>query len=138
MEELKSTRGKMQFSHEGYIYTFDQLSADQSKKFWRSQLKNECKARLHMTADSNEVVTQMNQNTRGSDAAQLQAAMIMTGMKRRATESTEIPSVILNTALQGTSFAVQAELLKKDAVHKVIQRSRNAIVGAPLQLVDRA
>jgi len=121
MEELKSTRGKMQFLHE--IYVFDRLSADWPKKFWSCQLKTECKARLHMTADSSEVVVQMNQHTHGSDAVQLQAA-VMTGMKRRAAESTEIPSVILNTALQGTSSAVQAKLPRKDAVRKLIQRSR--------------
>ena len=124
MEELKSTRGKTQFSHESYIYVVDRLSADRSKKIWWCQLKNECKARLHTTADSSEVLAQINQHTHESDAAQLQAAVIMTGMKRRAAESTEILSVILNTALQGTSSAVQAKLPRKDAVRKLIQRSR--------------
>jgi len=66
MEELKSKCGKMQFSHEGCIYLFDRSSADRSKKYWRRQLKNECKVRFPTTADSNEVVTQMNQHTQGS------------------------------------------------------------------------
>jgi len=42
MEELKSKCGNM---HEGCIYLFDRSSADRSKKYWRCQLKNECKAR---------------------------------------------------------------------------------------------
>src|SRR6218665_1625069 len=58
MEELKSRRGKMQFSH-GYIYVFDRSSEDKCKMCWRCQLTNECKARLHTAANFNEVVTQI-------------------------------------------------------------------------------
>jgi hypothetical protein len=124
--------------HEGYLYVFDKFSADHSKKFWRCELKNECKVRLHTTADNDRVLKQINQHSHGSDAAQLRAAIILTGIKRRATETTEIPSVILNSALQGTSTAVQAKMPKKDAIRKVIQRSRNDNRAAPPQPANRA
>ena len=97
MENVPSKRGKEKLIHEGYSYVFDKFSADHSKKFWRCELKNECKARLHTNVDNDRVLMQMNQHSHGSDAAQLRAAMIMTGIKRRATETTEIPSVILNS-----------------------------------------
>ena len=80
----------------------------------------------------------MNQHSHGSDAAQLRTAMILTGIKRRAIDTTEIPSVILNSALQGTSTAVQAKMPKKDAIRKVIQRLRKHNQAAPPQPVDRA
>ena len=138
MENVQSKRGKEKFMHEGYLYVFDKFSADHSKKFWRCELKNECKVRLHTTADNDRVLMQMNQHSHGSDAAQLRAAMILTGIKRRAIETTEIPSVILNSALQGTSTAIQAKMPKKDAIRKVIQRSRNDNRAAPPQPADRA
>ncbi|KAF0987016.1 hypothetical protein HZS_4716, partial [Henneguya salminicola] len=64
----------------------------------------------------------MNQHSHGSDAVPLQVAKIMGGIKRRATETTQIPSVILNGALQQTSTAVLAKMPNKDAIRKVIQR----------------
>ncbi|KAF0991735.1 hypothetical protein HZS_7481 [Henneguya salminicola] len=62
----------------------------------------------------------------------------MSGIKRRATETTEISSVILNGALQQTSTAVQAKMPNKDAIRKIIQRRRNENQAAPPQPVDRA
>ncbi|KAF0992897.1 hypothetical protein HZS_4698 [Henneguya salminicola] len=66
---------------------------------------------------------QMNQHSHGSDAAQLRVSMVMSGIERRAKETTEIPSVILNAALQQTSTAVQAKMPNKDAIRKVIRAS---------------
>ncbi|KAF0985839.1 hypothetical protein HZS_676 [Henneguya salminicola] len=43
---------------------------------------------------------------------------------KKATETTKIPSVILNGALQQTSTAVQAKMANKDAICKVIQRRK--------------
>ncbi|KAF0985637.1 hypothetical protein HZS_4142, partial [Henneguya salminicola] len=120
-----------------HFYVFDKLSADRSKKFWRCELKNECKARLHTTV-TNMVLVQITQHSHGSDAAQLQVAKLKAGIKRRATETTEIPSVILNGALQQASTAVQATMPNKDAIRKVIQRRRNESQEAPPQPPDRA
>ncbi|KAF0985913.1 hypothetical protein HZS_625, partial [Henneguya salminicola] len=92
MNNVHSKRGKEKLNHEGHFYVFDKLSADRSK--------------------------QMNQHSCGSDAAQLQVAMVTSGIKRRATETTEIPSVILNGALQQTSTTVQAKMPNKDAIRK--------------------
>ncbi|KAF0989022.1 hypothetical protein HZS_4539, partial [Henneguya salminicola] len=47
------------------------------------------------------------------------------GIKRSATTITEIPSVILNGALQQTSTAVKAKMPNKDAFRKVIQRRQS-------------
>ncbi|KAF0985730.1 hypothetical protein HZS_2520, partial [Henneguya salminicola] len=138
MENVQSKRGKEKLNYEGHFYVFDKLSADRSKKFWRCELKNECKARL-LTTGTNMVLVQMNQHSHGSDAAQLQVAKLMGRIKRRATETTEIPSVILNCALQQASAAaVQAKMPNKDAIRKVIQRRRNESHAAPPQSTDRA
>ncbi|KAF1745593.1 hypothetical protein MXB_3010 [Myxobolus squamalis] len=62
----------------------------------------------------------------------------MDGIKRRATKTTEIQSVILNGDLQQTSTAVQAKMPNKDASRKVIQQIRNENQAAPSQPTDRA
>lgn len=120
METVPSKRGTSKFLHEGYFYVLDRFSADHSKKFWRCELKNECKARLHTTIDNEQILLQMNDHNHGSDAAKTEADKIMAGIKRKATQTAEIPSVILNTALQGTSSPIQAKIPNKDAVRKVI------------------
>ena len=49
------------------------------------ELKNECKARLHTDAINNEVILlQLHQHSHGSDVAQLQAASIMTKIKKQS------------------------------------------------------
>ncbi|KAF0992297.1 hypothetical protein HZS_1559 [Henneguya salminicola] len=133
----RSKRGKEKLNHEGHFYPFDQIGADRSKKFWRCELKNECKVCLHTTVN-NLVRMQINQHSPGSDAAQLQVAKIMGGIKRRATGTTQIPSVILNAALQKTSTAVQAKIPNKDAIRKVIQQRKNKNKAEPPQPTDRA
>ncbi|KAF0992806.1 hypothetical protein HZS_2117 [Henneguya salminicola] len=66
--QLLSKRGREKLNHEAHFYVFDKLRADRSVKFWRWELKNECKARLH-TNVNNLVLMQMNQHSHGSDAA---------------------------------------------------------------------
>ncbi|KAF0985946.1 hypothetical protein HZS_6275 [Henneguya salminicola] len=81
---------------------------------------------------------QMDQHSHRSKAAQLQVAMVMSGIKRRALDTTQISSVILNGALQQTSTAVHAKMPNKDAIRIVIQRRRNNSQAAPPQPLDRA
>lgn len=68
METVFSKRGNYKFLHEEYCYVFDRFSADQSKKFWRCELENECKVRIHTTTDNELVLMQMNQPNHGIDA----------------------------------------------------------------------
>ena len=73
METVQSKRGKDKFLHEGYLYVFDRFSAERSKKFWRGEQKDECKARLHTILDNEQVLVQ---KTHESDAAELQTTTI--------------------------------------------------------------
>lgn len=138
MEEVASKRGKPKCMYEGFIYIFDKLSANGNKKFWRCEFKNECKARLHTTLDHSRVIDVRNQHSHGSDAAHLATAKILQTIKLRAENTVEIPSVIINSALQGTSAAIQAQIPNRDAVRKIIQRRRNELNAAPPQPSSRA
>jgi hypothetical protein len=138
METVKSKRDKDKLVHEGYVYVFDKFSRDTSKKFWRCEQKKDCKARIHTAVDEDRVLQLMNQHSHGSDASQIGADKIVQGIKRRATETAENPSVLLNCALKDTTPAVLAKMPKKDAVRKLIQRRRNKTLQFPSQPTDRA
>lgn len=72
MDNVKTKWGKEKFSHDGFLYVFDKMSVDRSKKFWRRELKNECKARLHTCGDNdtNGTVTLVNEHSHGGDGGQ--------------------------------------------------------------------
>ncbi|KAF0992068.1 hypothetical protein HZS_212 [Henneguya salminicola] len=133
MENVQSKRGKEKLNHEGHFYVFYKLSADRFKRLWLCEVKNECKARLHTTMN-NLVRMQMNTHRNGIDAAQL----VRSEINRNGTETTEIPSVNLNGALQQTSTAVQAKMPNIDGCRKVILLRRNENQAAPPQPADRA
>lgn len=133
----ESKRGKNKLLHEGFLFTFDKLSKDHSKKFWRCELKNICKARLHTTND-NVIINEVNQHCHGNDAAKNQISKIVANIKRKATSTSEVPSVILNDVLKDTSVAILGKMPNKDAIRKVVQRCRNEENAPPPQPTDRA
>lgn len=133
MAAILSKRDRVKLAHEGYMYCFVALSADGTKKFWRcdKRVSDECPARLHTSSATDEVITILNSHTHGSDVADVQASVLKTSIKRRAQETAEIPSVILNEMYQGTALAVMGKLGTKDASRKMIQRKRKTVGAAP-------
>jgi hypothetical protein len=139
MDNIKSKRGREKITHDGHMFCFDKVSGDGTKYFWRCDKRDShrCKARLHTDAVSSEVIAVINDHTDGSNAGGVEAARIVSVMKRRAEDSQEIPSVIVNNALQGASLAVRGQMPKKDAAKLMIRRTRNLVNVAPPQPVDR-
>ena len=88
--------------------------------------------------DNDTVVKTMNEHNHGSDAAAVAVQKIVTGIKRVATETAEIPSVIVNRCLEGIAGDVLAKMPNKEASRKLIQRHRNVTTALPSQPVDRA
>ena len=52
---VKTQRDKEKFIENGHMYTFDRYSADMTKKFWRCQEKDFCRARIHTDLQTNQV-----------------------------------------------------------------------------------
>lgn len=89
---------------EEYPYIFDKFSADHSRKFWRCEEKNECKARLHMNVANDHVIKQFHEQNRGSDVVQTEVTKIVDRVRRHAGKITEIPSPLINDVLQGSAI----------------------------------
>ncbi|KAF1744279.1 hypothetical protein MXB_1828 [Myxobolus squamalis] len=122
---------KLKLEHDRHLLVFDRFSADLSIKFWRCELKNECKVRIHTQKDDSHVVNH------GSNVAKFEVDKIRMTFRNRAVENTEIPSMLLNHAIQDASVAIQGKLLTKDIVRKMVQRVRNQTRAAPSQPADR-
>lgn len=137
MDLVKTKRGRTKLVHEGYMFVFDKCSRDDSTNFWRCEFKKDCKVRVHSLVATGEVVKQINEHSHGSDAAQVGASSIITQIKARALDTTEIPSVVFNESLQNSTSAVQGKIPNKDAIRKVIQRVRNDNSAAPPLPLDR-
>lgn len=128
--EILSKREKPKFSQDGYLYVFDKFSKkDPTLMFWRCELKNECKGRIHTM--NNEVVKVVNEHSHGPSAVGVEVAAIKTNVKRKAEETLEVPSTVVNGCIDEISQAAQASLPNSEALKKLVRRKRNLIKSAP-------
>ena len=136
--ETKSKRDRVKYEHEGHLFCFAKFNSDMSVKFWRCDKRDsdDCKARLHTSSETGEVIKLISVHTHGSDAAGVAASKIRTAIKRRAEETLEAPSTIVNQALEGAPIAVQGKIGNADALKKIIQRKRVVVQAAPAQPAD--
>ena len=75
---------------------------------WRYLLKNECKERIH--TKNNGVVKKVNEHCHGASAADVEDACIKKSLKRKAEETLEVPSTIINGCIENGSQAAQGPL----------------------------
>ncbi|KAF1741111.1 hypothetical protein MXB_1811 [Myxobolus squamalis] len=87
---VNSKRGEGKFMHNGYSYIYDRKSSDGTKKFWRYELKNECKARIHTNMDETSVFKMINNHSHGSDPSKIAVDIIRANIREQALQTTEI------------------------------------------------
>jgi len=99
MDENLSKREKPKFSQDGYLYVCDKCSrSGQSLLFWRCELKNECKGRVH--TKNNEAAKKVNEHCHCASAVDVGVACIKTCLKRKAEGTPEAPSTIINGCIE--------------------------------------
>jgi len=104
---IESTHERDVLVNNGYMYLFDELSSDGKRRFWRCRNKNECKARVHTTVDDIEIIKSINEHTHDSEAAKIEGNVAVNSIKRRAAETTESTSNVINECLAGLSEAAK-------------------------------
>ena len=81
---------KTKYAHDGFLYVFDKLTTDGSRKMWRCEEKNHgCKTRLHTDSVNNNVIQVRGDHIHGSNAAKVEVAMAVNMKKRRAEDTQE-------------------------------------------------
>lgn len=97
-ESVLSIRNQPKVTDSGHAYTFDKRSADGTLRFYRCDKRyDDCPARIHVSAESGEVVRRVHDHNHGSDAARIEAAKVVVGLKRRCEENQELPRQLVAT-----------------------------------------
>lgn len=126
----ESIRGREKKAVGGFLYIFDRKSADAVTTFWRCERKSDgCKARLHVLGDG--TFTRMNRHVHKPNPCRVEAVRAITAMKRRAKDTDEGTSVIINTVTQDISEASHGALPKVSTIKKQIRRVRQREGKAP-------
>lgn len=128
--EITSQRNREKFYDDGFLYIFDNLSADEKTEFWRCEQKRHCKARVHIR--HREVVKTINSHNHEPSAAKIAADKIVTKIKKRAIQTQESTCQVINECTQNTDIACQGALPNQQALKKLIKRKRNEVYQAPL------
>ncbi|XP_010004373.1 PREDICTED: general transcription factor II-I-like [Chaetura pelagica] len=126
---VRSQRGRAKFVCDGYLYVFDRPSrAGDGVKFWRCEQKN-CKARIHTR--NGELIKMIHQHSHLPSPANVEVKKFLTGIKRRAEETLEGATEVINSCVSSLRSEVQAVIPKTEALRKTIQRARNQLEAAP-------
>uniref|UniRef100_A0A5S6QNC5 FLYWCH-type domain-containing protein n=1 Tax=Trichuris muris TaxID=70415 RepID=A0A5S6QNC5_TRIMR len=139
MARFISQRNREKFIYEGHMFTFEAFDRSRTIKFWRCDKRYAygCKARLHTSAETNEIIKEVNGHCHRSDAARIEVATVCATLKRRAAVTTETPEEILDEIYQGTSASIRERLPNNKAMRQIIRRRRTAAQTATPEPVDQ-
>ena len=128
--EFKSNKNGRKFGVDGYIYNFDKALVDGETLSWRCERKDICCARIHTRAGA--VVKTLGEHaTHDSDPAKIFIKQTVSGMKRRASETDEAPSQIMNASLREVPDLVLGMLPTAAALKKTIRYVRGEFTQEP-------
>jgi len=114
-ENSFSKRDKPKFSDDVYLYVYDKCSkSDPSLWFWRCELKNECKGRVH--TKNKQVVKEVNEHCHCASAVGIEVACIKTSLKRKAEETLEAPPTTIYGYIENCYQASQGSLPNSHAL----------------------
>ena len=135
MTDILSKRDREKFSHNGFLYVFDRESQSEvGVIFWRCERRRRCKARVHVKAG--EVIREINIHTHEASAVHLEVERVKTKIKKRAADTLETPSAIVNQSLTNVPQACLASIPKVTALRKIIKRKRTTLSCAPSNPTD--
>ena len=101
--------------------------------FWKCEQRGRCKGRIH--TKNNTVITEVNIHSHEPDAAIAQVVQVKTALIRRAEDTMEPPSVVINECISGISHSVQASMPRASSMKRSIRRKRKEI-SAPHPLIQ--
>ena len=128
--EFKSQKGGRKFAHQGFIYNYDNASTDLKTLHWRCELKDLCKARIHI--QDGVVVKFLNAHAHEANPAKILVKQaVCESMKARAAVTLESPFQVINAALQGVPDCAMGLMPSQYALRKTIHNTRKQEAQAP-------
>lgn len=120
--DLISQRGKAKLAIDGNIYVFDRNSAKEEIEFWICEERGRCKARIHVK--NGVIIKKINEHSHDSVAAKIESDRVVCQIKKRAIESVESTSQVINECTTNLSVAAQGVLPNMPALKKHVRRQR--------------
>ena len=120
MEWCVTEKGKRLLILNGYSYTFEKHGVD-DKVFWRCRDRS-CKGRLHTRGE--RIAVDPSEHNHVPSYSKLSATKAVAAIKRRAKDSEESSSTIVNNTLQTVPLKLSNELPSKSNLLKLIRRQR--------------
>lgn len=74
---------------------------------------------------------EVNIHLQGASSVNVEVAEIKTSVKRKAEESLEVPSSVVNACSENSYQTALAAFLTSDAMKKIVRRKRNHLYSAP-------
>ena len=126
---IVSQRGKPKFVSNGYIYLFDELSADKVTKFYRCERRDCCKARIHVRNE--EVIRCINEHSHEAAPAKIEKDIVISRIKEQSAKTVEGTSRVVNECIENLSQACQGAMPNHKALKKMIRRIRKDTASYP-------
>ncbi|KAL7078821.1 hypothetical protein ACQ4LE_002683, partial [Meloidogyne hapla] len=129
---IESNRRKEKLKNDGFLYVFDRVNATKTIKFWRCELKDECRGRIHTDMENNflKIITE---HTHEANISKVEALKIVTAVRRRAIGYQEPPAQIRANVITNSciSSPVLAQLPSANSIKKIIKRARKEKTETP-------
>lgn len=130
-DEVLSQRGQPKIKHDGHLYVKEKRSKDGETQFWRCQYVGECKARLHTSVATGEVVKTVNEHSDEPDPAGIDIAARRMELKRRATDTQETPLQLIEKVFETSSQATKLVLPSCETLSRSVNRARKKAARSP-------
>lgn len=118
--------------HDGFVYNREKKSKDGRFQFWRCQQVGKCKARLHTSVESGEVVKMLGSHSDDANPAGVELALKLNGLKRRAVSSQETPLQLIETIFESSTQAEKLIAPSHGTLSRMINRAKKAASRAPV------
>jgi hypothetical protein len=120
MSVIESNRRREKLKNDGFLYVFDRVNANKTIKFWRCELKDECRGRIH-TDMANNFLKIITEHTHEANISKVEALKLVTAVRRRAVGYEEPPAQIrANIITNSISSPVLAQLPSANSIKKVV------------------
>jgi len=119
-----SNKGKTLIELEGYLYRKTKTSKNMDVTYWTCLNYDQNRCKVALIFKDGKIVSQKGEHCHSSSPTKLQAKKLLFEIKGKARSTTEAPSVLISTQIQGQPIHVLAKLPKEVNIKQTIQRER--------------
>ena len=132
---FKSEKNKDKLIDElNYVYDFHKLSSDETRKLWRCEIRNTCRARVHTENKPGEPIVISTTNSHDHEPAPnaVEVRLAISALRKKLQDGVETSTrVLISETTTNISENAKYELPRLQTVSRSITNWRNKAFGAP-------